>query len=571
MFLNPVFVAELRTSSRRFRFYAGRSAMGLMLLLYLRAIHLAYQAGDDSNDYRAAASLARSVQANVLLAQWAAAIAITPVVVAGSIAGERQRKTLDELLVTGLSSTQIVFGKMFVGLLHVVVFLGVPLPIECVLAPLVGPEPATLGARFLLFAATGLFLGGLSALASSLARGPREAILATYAFVALWLVLPPVVQYPIALQFPAIYGRIEPIHRVLALTNPFTIRPVDSLTSSALLASLGLVLGGVAARVLRPVARRQFVGASRGASKSARHRPPMSDDPMAWKERYAPQRSGWMGVASRLGIAAVVLLLLVVTAILALPDFRWVMVHGYASGYGHVGSNSVNEYLRMIGTASYLLALLASVMAAAGSIGSERDRGSWIGLVATPLDAGEILSAKRLGARRAIRPVVASLVGIWAIGLISGAVHPVGFALSTALAILYLRFGVSLGTYLSLVCSTTARAMGLSLVALFALNGGLFFCCLPITLDSHASIFGITPLLIFLAPMSYRDVYEYLNVPPTYSIHHRGGELLLAVILSILAYGLGAILLNFLAESQFDRAVDRPWRPGNRPVGPRND
>ena len=57
----------------------------------------------------------------------------------------------------------------------------------------------------------------------------------------------------------------------------------------------------------------------------------------------------------------------------------------------------------------------------------ERERGTWLGLIATPLSGWEILRAMMLG------PVLSRLRGaltpiaLWTVGLMAGAVHPLGF------------------------------------------------------------------------------------------------------------------------------------------------
>ena len=56
-------------------------------------------------------------------------LAITPALVGGTIAGEKQRKTLHYLLASELSSAEIVLGKLMARMLMVLVYLvaGVPM------------------------------------------------------------------------------------------------------------------------------------------------------------------------------------------------------------------------------------------------------------------------------------------------------------------------------------------------------------------------------------------------------------------------------------------------------------
>ena len=56
-------------------------------------------------------------------------LVLTPPLVAGVIADEKQRKTLHYLMASRLSSAEIVLGKLLVRMLYVTVLLGVSLPV----------------------------------------------------------------------------------------------------------------------------------------------------------------------------------------------------------------------------------------------------------------------------------------------------------------------------------------------------------------------------------------------------------------------------------------------------------
>ena len=58
---------------------------------------------------------------------------------------------------------------------------------------------------------------------------------------------------------------------------------------------------------------------------------------------------------------------------------------------------------------------------------SERARETWDSLIATPLTARDILRSKMLAALWRMRLLLAILLGLWTIGLVAGAIHPLGF------------------------------------------------------------------------------------------------------------------------------------------------
>ncbi len=85
--------------------------------------------------------------------------------------------------------------------------------------------------------------------------------------------------------------------------------------------------------------------------------------------------------------------------------------------------------------------------AAVEGVKGERERDTWLGLIATPLTGWEILRAKMLGPVSRGRGGALAMIGLWTVGLIAGAVHPLGFlAAVTGLAVsawFYAAIGVS--------------------------------------------------------------------------------------------------------------------------------
>ena len=62
----------------------------------------------------------------------------------------------------------------------------------------------------------------------------------------------------------------------------------------------------------------------------------------------------------------------------------------------------------------------------ASSIAVEREEDTWVSLTSTPLTGWEILKGKVLGAVWAQRGFAFVPLGLWALGLATGAVHPLG-------------------------------------------------------------------------------------------------------------------------------------------------
>ena len=116
-----------------------------------------------------------------------------PAATAGSICLDRARGTLTHMLVTDLSSAEIVLGKLASRLVPVLGLLACALPLMEILALVGGLDPNALLGAFVV--ALGIaVLGSSLALFFSLWVGKtHEAILVTYAVWGLWLLWTPIV------------------------------------------------------------------------------------------------------------------------------------------------------------------------------------------------------------------------------------------------------------------------------------------------------------------------------------------------------------------------------------------
>ena len=71
--------------------------------------------------------------------------------------------------------------------------------------------------------------------------------------------------------------------------------------------------------------------------------------------------------------------------------------------------------------------LITTLSFGAESVARERRRDTWLGLLGTPLSGRDIVRGKVLGSLWRGRDTLAALLALWAAGLASGAVHPLGF------------------------------------------------------------------------------------------------------------------------------------------------
>ena len=189
MLLGPVFNAELMTTARRARYYIVRFLYGGIILF---TIYTTYES--NSYYYRATGEMQLSQMAgfgvsmftSFAILQLVVVILLTPALVAGTIADERQRKTLHYLLTSQLSGGEIVLGKLAARLIHVVVLVALGLPAVCLLGLFGGIDYKLLFMCYGGTLTTIFFLAGMSILVSVGSRRPREAISLVYVLTLFW-------------------------------------------------------------------------------------------------------------------------------------------------------------------------------------------------------------------------------------------------------------------------------------------------------------------------------------------------------------------------------------------------
>jgi hypothetical protein len=115
---------------------------------------------------------------------------------------------------------------------------------------------------------------------------------------------------------------------------------------------------------------------------------------------------------------------------------------------------------------------LGSAWRAAGSITRERELHTLDGLLTLPTDHRIILGAKWLGSILRFRWLGYCLVAVWTVGLICGALHPVGGLLLALACAAHIAFLASLGVWLSLVSRNTLWAnLGMAMIVLVVFVG----------------------------------------------------------------------------------------------------
>src|SRR5262249_41620129 len=249
-------------------------------------------------------------------------LALTPALVAGVIADEKQRKTLHYLLASRFTSAEIVLGKLSVRMLYLGVLLGVSLPVLSLLVLLGGIDPFLVLLSCAATFSTAWLLAALAIWVSTIARRVREALFIAFGLECLWLFLPVVVRHYVPVAWPIVSDILVWIGEWVGASSPVDVlwdlfrgaifgggsRRSDLELISWMIGlqlAFGSVLAVLAAWQLRPIFRRPDGGGGARAWRGLRplllsrrrlrfgRRPVLGDRPMLWKELHTGGARGF--------------------------------------------------------------------------------------------------------------------------------------------------------------------------------------------------------------------------------------------------------------------------------------
>ncbi len=359
-----------------------------------------------------------------------------------------------------------------------------------------------------------LFTSGIAMLVSIMAQRPRDAILVTYCLQAAWLVFPAFLTgWQKSLDEGSLWW-VGPVNNYLVLVNPAVVwehatrqvwvgrgamRPtffVSEFTGAfywmvGLQSALGLLLIGLAVFGLRPLRGSSWPGAqpqtgwwtrlvtrsraalnARAAASFTRNRllttprdrAPCGDDPMLWKERHASLSMGgglrWLG--SRPMVLFFGVLVGCYVADVAYPVIASVFT-GKVRGWA---DTEISAWLRSASVALAVLGMLGVAASAAVSMTGVREQDTWISLATTLLTPAEVIRAKQFGAVWSARRVGVALLVIWALGLVLGAIHPLGVLAAATYAAFIAWLIAAMGVFASSFARTSTRALVATFITL---------------------------------------------------------------------------------------------------------
>lgn len=440
--------------------------------------------------------------------QYGMVLLVTPAYVAGTITDEKERKTIDYLFTTDLANREIVFGKLAARLATVILYVLAGLPVIAFLQLFGGIDPDLALASTAASLVTAVGLSAVAIALSAAMKRSREAILASYGLLALYLVGTIVLSAVMMVWsrggwttinlFGWTFNLIDVTDWLAAgnavLAVPMATRGGTTFDPAVIVSLLGryvvfwsmvsvLAIGWAVTR-LRRVALQQSHGpvvSKKAVVRQARKRPAMGNAPWVWKEVFTTdRRGGCFGVLFRaVVIGAVAIVPILMIYFIFLDTYR--SYRSFSSKWEDF-VDGVNAWVRVsTGVITFLLCL-AAALRGASAVAGEKDRDTWVSLCVSPVTVVELLFAKWLGAMLGQRFLLWVLGVIWVIGILTGAVY----WFMVPVTLLFLSVFLSGFALAGIWCSISARTALVANVRAFFLAvfmaGGfwlvILFCCI---------------------------------------------------------------------------------------------
>jgi ABC-type transport system involved in multi-copper enzyme maturation permease subunit len=539
--LGPVFSYDLVRTTRRGRYAALRAVYAAALLLFLVLLYRVHPTLD-RGAWMVAGGMARFAETfcyTFLAVQFVAVAVLTPAYVAGAIAEEKDRKTLEFLLATDVRDREIVLGKMASRVANLVLLVLTGLPVLSLTQLWGGVDFGFLLCAFAVTGLTLLTLAAVSMLASVYTRKAREAVVLAYlvaaAYVGVSVLFALLAFFPRIMAFdvtvagrpysvgdvvnwigagnPGLfgYGLYDDVRTGVTLQESLATRTTSYAVFHLIVT---LVCTGWAVWRLRPLALLDAPVKEKPRAERRRWlrwRPRPGRHPLLWKEVWAEPglTFNWFGKA----ILLLIILASVIPALWLAGDY---FLRGASFWDGVIPdlASSVNVWVRLVGTLVACLTLLGVAVRAASSITGEHDRQTYDSLLTAPIDSDRLLFAKWLGSVLSVRRAWLWLCLVWLLGSATGGLYgPTVPWLFLAWAV-YAGFVAVVGLWFSMTCRTTLRATVWTLLTVAALGVGHWYLwavfCMPLRIREGAlawlvrfQMYGLTPPLS-LAWLAFR-------------------------------------------------------------------
>lgn len=420
----------------------------------------------------------------------------TPTFVAGAIAEEKSRHTLDYLLTAYLSSWEIVIGKLLGRLAQVGTVALVVLPLLGAVGGYAALPPLSILALAIVTVVPFFGLGALSLLASVWSRQTRDAVLRVY----VWLILAAFLiwgfhEYVRMRLLPGTppgvaLGRLVTIDDLLRCLSPLYVIEAAwdiqlsgvlawrLLVSSLLWGTIGLVCVCLSIWRLRPVYQKQLAAAPTKSSWAVNHYR-CDDAPIAWKEREVDGLAilpglrripRWCGLLAVFGLAA-------------------------ALAFHYLDDPYSSAPMSLAALGIFLSGLVVGIRAS-GAVVGERERQTWDPLLLSPLDNRELVRQKFRGVMQSVTPYfLVYAFPLLVLAVAHGAQDFTRMLMVLVSTWIMMYFMAATGIFWS-ICSTSSwRSLLATLAAGYGYAIGIYFASTTVFLLSFCFVFPLLAVM----------------------------------------------------------------------------
>lgn len=490
MVIGPVFAREVAIAPRRIKIYVARTTYALALLVLMCTAWLVLTGTQMVRDLGDLARFGTALFQILTPLQLALAAFFSALLAASEVAHEKDRRTLILLLLTNLSNSELVLGKLMASLLGVLVMLLAALPVFLLTALLGGVSYGQIARAMAVTLATVLVCGSLGSTLALWREKTFQALAMTVLVLVLWLALGEVIARGVlgasfgGLPCQALAAGLSPWQAILEAARPYVQdqpslgllgTPVHLFLVTA--AAIAVLLDGFAVAMVRvwnpsrsdegrmqteeyPVSKTDGVSGDAAVKQPEQHATTRRvwDNPIIWREirTWAYGRR----------------ILVVRLAYLAIFALAAAGLYVMASG----GASALQSQSALVMVPLLLLSLVLVNAQAVTSLTSERDVKALDLLLVTDLTPKEIVFGKLGGVFYNTKEMVVLPVllcaGLWLAGTLSfeNLVYVLG-----SLAVLYL-FAAMLGLHAGMTYANSGVAVATSLGTVFFLFMGVAVC-----------------------------------------------------------------------------------------------
>ncbi len=541
--LGPLFWSEVRRISRHWWFYALRSILVGGLLLGLGGVMAIAVRRLDLRQVSEAARVGEWLFVLTVLVQLSMVLLAAPAATAGAFCTEMAHGHVCLMLVSGMSTVEIVVGTLAARLLHLLGAVACVVPVLALLSSLGGVPPEALVRLELVTVGTAMLSCAMALAVSIGSHRLHETLMATYALIAGW-----VLGYAILFMIRmTLAGRLIPAGCTawflsvnpywLALEpifSPSTYRPTEEWSFLAGSTSLALGTAAVAAWLLKAASLTNFEPARRRSwlSRLLFGHTIVSLDayPAMWRECRSVHSSWWLRSLWAFYVVGALLFSVLAVVETSLSGFRRT-----------VWTIPFNGFQAAVGLG--LLSLLTPA-----TLAEERARGSLDVLLSTPLATSSLVLSKWFACYRlvpclALLPAVVAAAHAWPLQRWTGISLVVGMILAHGATVTSL--GIGLATWVPRI----DRALILSAAASVLITAGW----IPLVLFLFEGS-SLMPGLAMASPLFgvVQITSDMVTASPAAWSRHAGWASFWIVFFSFLAL---AMLLATLWS--FDRCLGR--------------